>query len=81
MQDCSFMISQHLPETFELPYQYEELLDRMDEEDRRNPIVKESTAPPQQPPIWILKPTLGARGEGIELLWKTDQVPVDSFIV
>ena len=29
----------------------------------------------QERPLWILKPTLGARGEGIELLWEPEQVP------
>ena len=52
----------HVPETFSLPKQRGRLLRRMGEE-------AELAASQQRPsPLWILKPSTGARGEGIELL-------------
>jgi hypothetical protein len=74
----------HLPETFELPYQYEELIERMDEEHTKYDAQRKVRAGASNAtavaavtatsrPLWILKPTLGARGEGIELLWDTVQ--------
>ncbi len=69
----------HLPETFELPHQQEELIERMEEEQSKYAQLVQAgqdaaaVATPSRP-LWILKPTLGARGEGIELLWDTAQV-------
>jgi hypothetical protein len=81
----------HLPQTFELPDDYHELIEAMEQQ------IDVSTAadgsgsrkvgggngngtqspptPPPPPPLWILKPTLGARGEGIELLRSASEVP------
>ena len=72
----------HVPETFELPYQYEELTERMGEEQAKYEEERKLQAASAAAgavaatgrPLWILKPTLGARGEGIELLWDTRQV-------
>ena len=72
----------HVPETFELPYQYGELTERMGEEQAKYEEERKLQAASAAAgavaatgrPLWILKPTLGARGEGIELLWDTRQV-------
>jgi hypothetical protein len=50
----------HVPETFDLPIEHAALLARMK----------------QQPDeMWIFKPSTGARGEGIRLVWEGSQVP------
>jgi hypothetical protein len=56
----------HLPETFDLPDDYHELMERM---------AASAAGRGAPPEMWILKPTLGARGEGIELISTPEQVP------
>lgn len=63
---------EHVPQTFELPYQYDELIEMMESES--SSATETADAVPES--LWILKPTLGARGEGIELLWNASQVPL-----
>ena len=62
------------------PFEPKELLERMAEDKYRSAISASKSAGSgaagvEERPLWILKPTLGARGEGIELLWEPEQVP------
>jgi hypothetical protein len=49
----------HMPETFEMPLEHAAFV---------------RTLASQPGSLWIYKPSVGARGEGIRLVWRADQV-------
>lgn len=62
----------HVPETYDLPKEHAVLMRRMAEAEAK--AAAGGGGGGEAAPLWILKPSTGARGEGIELLWRKDQV-------